>query len=49
MPSAYEGNGYYIMLAKEVYHTAKPYIKGNVVGLQGRLIQEQYTNSPTTV
>ena len=23
---AYEGNGYYIMLAVQVYHTATPYI-----------------------
>ena len=23
---AYEGNGYYIILAKQVYHTAQPYI-----------------------
>ncbi len=26
MPSAYKWNGYYIMLAKQVYHTATPYI-----------------------
>ena len=26
MPAAYVRNGYYIMLAKQVYHTARPYI-----------------------